>query len=89
MVCSDAVEHRRRVEERQSDIPGFRLPTWEAVVSRHYMPWNEPHLVIDTAHVGPGDMVALVEAEIERVGPKPDSGGMNDPASVEVIHSKR
>jgi predicted kinase len=47
--CSDANEHRRRVETRITDIPGLRLPTWEEVVSREYHPWDREHLVIDTA----------------------------------------
>ena len=47
--CSDLNEHRRRVETRASDISGFRLPTWEEVLSREYQPWNREHLVIDTA----------------------------------------
>jgi predicted kinase len=32
VVCSDAGEHRRRVEGRIPDIEGFRLPTWQEVV---------------------------------------------------------
>lgn len=47
--CSDAGEHRRRVERRIVDIPGLRLPTWEEVVSREYDAWNREHFVIDTA----------------------------------------
>jgi predicted kinase len=47
--CSDRDEHRRRVEARVSDIPGFRTPTWEEVVSREYHPWTHFHIVIDTA----------------------------------------
>jgi predicted kinase len=47
--CSDANEHRRRVETRISDIPGLMLPTWEEVVSREYLPWDREHLVIDSA----------------------------------------
>ena len=47
--CSDAGEHRRRVETRATDVPGLRLPTWEEVHSREYAPWNREHLVLDTA----------------------------------------
>lgn len=47
--CSDLNQHRRRVETRSSDISGFRLPTWDEVLSREYQPWNREHLVIDTA----------------------------------------
>jgi len=49
VICSDPREHRRRVEGREPDICGLRLPTWEEVISREYHPWNREHIVIDTA----------------------------------------
>lgn len=49
VICSDAAEHRRRVETRQADIAGLKLPTWHDVEQRDYVPWSQPHLVIDTA----------------------------------------
>jgi predicted kinase len=49
LICSDVKEHRRRVEERVSDIFGLRLPTWAEVVGREYHPWDREHLTIDTA----------------------------------------
>lgn len=49
VVCSDAKEHRRRVETRRSDTPGLRLPTWQEIVSREYCPWDRQHVVVDTA----------------------------------------
>lgn len=49
-ICSDPIEHRRRVESRTADIVGFKLPTWEDVVKRRYEPWDTEHVVIDTAH---------------------------------------
>ena len=49
-ICSDSVEHRRRIESRRSDIPGLRLPTWQDVVEHEYAPWTSEHVVIDTAH---------------------------------------
>ncbi len=48
VVCSDATEHRRRVETRSVDVPGLVPPAWQAVVERHYELWDRPHLVIDT-----------------------------------------
>jgi predicted kinase len=51
IVCSDADEHRRRVESRRTDIPGHRLPTWAEVVERDYREWNGGRLVIDTARL--------------------------------------
>lgn len=49
IVCSDAAEHRRRVETRVSDVPGLVLPDWQAVTTRDYHPWDREHLTIDTA----------------------------------------
>lgn len=37
--CSDAAEHRRRVETREQEMPGQGLPTWEQVLRRRYEPW--------------------------------------------------
>jgi predicted kinase len=49
VICSDEAEHRNRVESRSTDIPDFKLPTWEEVVNRHYEPWKDEHIIIDTA----------------------------------------
>jgi predicted kinase len=49
VICSDAGEHRRRVEKRQSDIEELKLPAWQDVIEREYENWNRPHIVIDTA----------------------------------------
>ena len=49
VVCSDAAEHRRRVESRSADMPGLELPTWDEVQARTYERWDGAHLVIDTA----------------------------------------
>ena len=38
IICSDQREHRRRVENRVSDIPGLTGPTWQEVVDRDYRP---------------------------------------------------
>jgi predicted kinase len=49
VICSDRSEHRRRVEGRTADIPGFALPTWEDVCGRRIEPWERAHIGIDTA----------------------------------------
>jgi predicted kinase len=49
VVCSDPIEHRRRVETRTTDIVGFTLPTWQDVLRREFEPWRRDHVVIDTA----------------------------------------
>jgi hypothetical protein len=41
IVCSDEKEHRYRVENRISDIPGLTPPDWERVKNREYEPGRE------------------------------------------------
>jgi hypothetical protein len=53
VVCSDPVEHRRRVTTRGTDVDGLVKPTWEEIRSREYQPWDRPHLVIDSATTSP------------------------------------
>jgi predicted kinase len=56
--CSDAEEHRRRVETRTTDISGLKLPSWPDVQSREYEPWHRDHIVIDTAGVSVEEALA-------------------------------
>jgi predicted kinase len=58
VCCSDAEEHRCRVETRVTDIDGLILPTWRDVLERTYEPWDSERIIIDTAHRDP---VACVE----------------------------
>lgn len=51
VVCSNQTEHRKRIENRRSDIPGLQLPTWAEVTKREYHPWNRGHLVVDSAEL--------------------------------------
>jgi predicted kinase len=57
IVCSDPQQHRQRVENRVSDIPGLKLPSWDEVISREYEPWQRKHIVIDTARHTVSDSV--------------------------------
>jgi predicted kinase len=59
VVCSDPVEHRRRVETRPSEYPGWTL-TWQQVVDREYHPWDRDHIVLDTARTPPAAHVAAL-----------------------------
>ena len=61
VICSDPIEHRRRLEERKADIDGPTLPTWQDVLHRQYEAWAEPRLIIDTVQLSPAEAVALVE----------------------------
>ncbi len=47
VACSDAAEHRRRVESRSDQTPPLPSPTWDEVVHREFLPWREPVLSID------------------------------------------
>jgi predicted kinase len=45
VICSDQLEHRRRIETRAVDVP----VTWDEVVARHYEAWVGNHITVDTA----------------------------------------
>jgi predicted kinase len=47
VVCSDSREHRRRVESRIEPTPPLPSPTWEEVLRREYLPWDEPRISVD------------------------------------------
>jgi predicted kinase len=63
VVCPDPLEHRRRVEQRPNDLPGFRLPTWESVqrTAEGYEPRTDDRLVVD----GTADAVDNVRRVLE------------------------
>ena len=58
LVCSDPIEHRRRVESRTADLVGLAIPTWEAVSRRAFEPWDGDHLRLDTAGRSPVELAA-------------------------------
>jgi predicted kinase len=62
ITCSDANEHRQRVETRAA------LPTWQDVVLRDYRPWNREHIVIDTAGRSVDANVATLREAIVALG---------------------
>jgi predicted kinase len=64
IVCSDAAEHRRRVETREADIPGHRQPDWRAVVERDYEPWDRPRLVLDTAGISEAEAITVLRTRV-------------------------
>lgn len=68
IVCSDADEHRRRVETRASDIEGHRLPTWMEVLQRDYRSWTEDRILIDTSGAPVGDSATRIMAALEACG---------------------
>lgn len=50
VVCSDKEEHKERIETRESEIEGLKLPVWEEVETREYHSWESERIIIDTAH---------------------------------------
>jgi predicted kinase len=49
VICSDIVEHRRRVETRKAAIPSLTLPSWDQVRSSRTDPWPRERIIVDTA----------------------------------------
>lgn len=49
LVCSDAEEHRRRIESRLPDWPGQRLPRWADVTARVVEAWDCDPTRVETA----------------------------------------
>lgn len=68
LICSDPDEHRRRIEGRTADIPGFTLPTWASVQAHEYVPWTTSRLVIDTAIHSADGAVAKIEEYLSAIG---------------------
>jgi predicted kinase len=49
IVCSDATEHRSRIESRADGSEARPRLSWDDVCARRYDPWDSPPVVIDTA----------------------------------------
>ncbi len=60
IVCSDLALHRRRVEDREADIPDLTPPTWEAVLRHPYEAWTTARLVLDTARLNASEAASLI-----------------------------
>lgn len=60
VVCSDQVEHRRRVESRQGDIPGLVPPDWQSVLEHDYAAWEVAPFTIDTASMSVAQAVTAI-----------------------------
>lgn len=71
VICSDTVEHRRRIETRVADLQGFKLPTWIEVVGREYEAWKGDRLTIDTALEPVGESVARIRRTVADLGINP------------------
>lgn len=71
VICSDAGEHRTRVETRLSAVPGLKQPTWEEVAGREYHDWTVDRIVVDTASRNEGASFAELLRHLSRAGAAP------------------
>ena len=71
IVCTDEVEHRRRVENRVTDVAGLVKPTWAEVMDREYEPWSRPPVVIDSATTPVASAVQRMRAAMEAARESP------------------
>ena len=58
--CSDAAVHRARIEQRKAEVPGLKLPDWQAVLDRDYTPWDTADVRLDTSRLGVADSVERI-----------------------------
>ena len=67
MICSDADEHRHRVENRVNSVPNLELPGWQDVVAREYHRWSVPRITIDTAGKSPDSSYRQLRMLLEEI----------------------
>ncbi|MBC7876027.1 MAG: AAA family ATPase [Anaerolineales bacterium] len=62
-ICSDVSLHRKRLEERQRDIPGWHELKWSDVdrVKSYYGLWNEPRLILDAVNSFEKNFLSAIE----------------------------
>ena len=64
VICSDKVEHKKRIETRVSDIEDFKLPSWPSIQTHDYQLRSDRRLVIDTAKLTPENSVIEIEKHL-------------------------
>jgi predicted kinase len=67
IICSDAREHRQRVETRIATVLGLRLPTWKEVENREYQEWTADRIIIDTANKSETECLNDLLSELSRL----------------------
>jgi len=70
VVLNDLGEHRRRVEQRRSDLEGLVVPTWDQVRALDYQPWDV-HRDGDRTIIDCSDTEAALAAIRVRLGQPP------------------
>ncbi len=69
VICSNAAEHRKRVEGRLADIDGLKVPSWDDVTNRAYEPWDRERVVLDTATGSIDQLVDRIAALVASARP--------------------
>jgi hypothetical protein len=64
VICSDSRQHRKRIETRVSSIDGLKLPPWQDVLDRDYVPWNTKSITLDTALISETEAVDKIVHEL-------------------------
>lgn len=64
LVCSNPIEHRRRVDTRLADISGHEMPSWKSVIEFRFEPWQGDHMVLDTATLSHSELVDRSKAYV-------------------------
>lgn len=49
VVCSDKTEHKKRAEQRNTEVANMKLPMWNDIENREYHEWHKSRIVIETA----------------------------------------
>jgi len=65
VVCTDIAEHRRRVENREADVPGLRPPSWQSVLDHDYQAWSDERLTLDSSLLSPAEAVRIIVGHLE------------------------
>lgn len=60
VVCSNAAEHRRRVEARLGQAQDPALPTWAEVQGRPFEAWSGDRLTLDTCRLSVAECVMTI-----------------------------
>lgn len=50
VICSDEVEHQKRLKERVNEVENLKVLSWGEVVGKEYHSWTEDRIIIETAH---------------------------------------
>jgi len=66
IICSNKVEHKKRVETRISEIENLKLPKWKDVKNREYHLWKKKRIIIDTADKSIEDCIEELNDKIEQ-----------------------